>query len=226
VVNLIREIVLERLLVVEGRARKIDQRPDVVARVADKEREVRARFYYRTKLRPAAAMTDSEARAYYDSHPAEFQQGERRRFAALSTAEVEVARDIQKQLEAGGTLSDVKARLMGRDPTLTGTGERGTDPLTYGESPVLDPILFALPLHGVSGPIPDEGRWTVAKVLEILPARVIPFDEAAQTMRQKSAAARTDALLKANVDEARPRYPVKVDEGALRRVRLKAPAGW
>jgi hypothetical protein len=224
VVNLTREISIERLLVIEARARKIDQRPEIRVRVADKEREVRARFFYRTQIRPAASFTDSQVRDYYDSHSAEFHEGERRRFAALNTAESDLAREIQQQLQTGLKVSEVKARLIGRDPTLTGTGDKGTDLMTFGQSPALDGVLFALPKDGVSSPIQVGARWTVAKVLEIEPARTIPFDEAALIIRRRTDPARADSLLKVKIDEARPGFRVQVSEEALRKVRLKAPA--
>jgi len=97
--------------------------------------------------------------------------------------------------------------------------------MTYGQSPMLDNVLFALPKDGVSEPIAVEGRWTVAKVIEILPERTIPFEEAAAGIRARSAGARADSLLKVKVNEARPGYPVQAHEEALQRVRLRSPAG-
>ena len=225
VVNLVRAIVIERLEIAEARARKIDQRPEIRARLAEKEREVRARFFFRTKIRPEAALTPTQIRSYYDSHPAEFHQGERRRFVAISTADSNLAREIPPLLREGGKVSEVRKSLLGRDPSLTTSGDRGTDPMAYGQSPLLDGVLFALPKDGVSEPIAVEGRWTVARVLEILPERTIPFEEAAAGIRARSAGARADSLLKVKIDEARPGYPVQVHEEALRRVRLRAPAG-
>ncbi len=226
VMNLIRAIVIERLEIAEARARKIDQRPEIRAQIADKEREVRARFFFRTKIRPEAALADSQVRSYYDAHLAEFHQGERRRFVAISAADIDLAREIPALLREGLKVSEVRTRLLGRDPTLTtASGDRGTDPMTYGQSPLLDGVLFALPQDGVSEPIAVAGRWTVAKVVEILPERTIPFEEAAGGIRARSAKARADSLLKVKVDEARPGYPVRVHEEALQRVRLRSPAG-
>jgi hypothetical protein len=223
VVEIIRGLVLERLVILEARARKIDQRPEIRALLADKEREVRARYYFRTKIRPAARLSETALRAYYDSHPAEFHQSERRRFVALNTSDTGLAGEIQKQLQAGLAPSEIKTRLGGRDQSLTLTGDKGTNPMEYGQSPMLDSVLFALPKGGVSGPIPVEGRWTVAKVVEILPERNIPFEEAMSTIRQKTTPARADSMVKAGIDEARPRYPVKIFEEALRKVRLAPP---
>ncbi len=225
VMNLIRSIVIERLEISEARDRKIDQRPEIRAQIAEKEREVRARFFFRTKIRPEAALTDSQVRSYYDSRPAEFRQGERRRFVAISSAESDLAREIPPLLREGLKVSEVRKRLLGRDPTLTTSGDRGTDLLTYGQSPLLDSVLFGLPKDGVSEPIAVEGRWTVAKVLEILPERTVPFEEAAVGIRARSSTARADSLLKVKINEARPGYPVQVHEEALRHVRLRSPAG-
>jgi hypothetical protein len=226
VMKLVRKIVIERLEILEARARKIDQRPDILAQLAGKEREVRARFYYRTKIRPEAALTDDQVRGYYDSHPAEFHQGERRRFVAISAADKDLALEIPPMLREGLKVSEVRKRLLGRDPTLTtASGDKGTAPMTYGQSPLLDSFLFALPPDGVSEPIPVEGRWTVAKVVEILPERTIPFEEAAPGIRASNSGARADSLLKSKIDAARPSYPVQVHEAALRQVRPRPPIG-
>jgi parvulin-like peptidyl-prolyl isomerase len=225
VMNLIRKIVVERLEITDARARKIDQRPDIRTQIAEKEREVRARFWFRTRIRPAAALPDSQVRSYYDSHPEEFRQGERRRFVAISAADSGLAREIPALLREGIRVSEVRKRLLGRDASLTTSGDRGTDLLVYGQSPMLDPVIFALPKDGVSEPIPVEGRWTVAKVVEILPPRTIPFEEAQSGIRARGIGARLDSLLKAKIDEARPGYPVQVREEALGKVRLRAPVG-
>jgi hypothetical protein len=225
VTKLIRAIVIERLEIAEALARKIDQRPEILAQVAEKEREIRTRFFFRTKIRPEAALTDSQVRSYYDSHPAEFRQGERRRFVAISAADSGLAREIQPLLREGLKVSEVRKRFLERDPSLATSGDRGTEFMTYGQSPLLDGVIFALPKDGVSEPIAVGGRWTVARVLEILPERTIPFEEAKLDIRSRTAGARADSLLKVKIDEARPGYPVQVHEEALRRVRLRAPAG-
>jgi parvulin-like peptidyl-prolyl isomerase len=225
VMKLIRAIVIERLEILEARARKIEQRPEIREQIAEEERDVRARFFFRTKIRLEVTPSAAQARAYYDSHPGEFHQGERRRFVAISAAESDLAREIPPLLREGLNVSEVRKRLLGRDPSLTTSGDRGTEPLTNGQSPMLDGVLFALPWNGVSEPIAVEGRWTVAKVVEILPERTIPFEEVAAGIRARSTGARADSLLKAKVNEARPGYPVQVHEEALRQVRLRPPAG-
>jgi peptidyl-prolyl cis-trans isomerase C len=225
VTKLIRSIVIERLEIAEALARKIDQRPEILAQIAEREREIRSRFFFRTKIRPEAALTDSQVRSYYDSHPAEFRQGERRRFVAISAADSGLAREIQSLLREGLKVSEVRKRFLGRDPSLASSGDRGTDLMTYGQSPLLDNVIFALPKDGVSEPIAVGGRWTVARVVEILPERTVPFEEAMLGIRSRSAGARADSLLKVKIDEVRPGYPVQLHEEALRRVRFRAPAG-
>lgn len=221
--NLIRELVLERLEIQEAVARRIGERPEIRARAAEEERKIRARFWYRTRLRPQTQFTPEEARAYYDAHPEEFQEPEKRRFVALNTASRAVAEQIRERFARGESPTAIKAALASADATLTGTGDRGTPMMSYGQSPLLDAILFRLPAAGVSTPIPVQGRYTVARVEEIAPAWKKSYEEVAQQIQQRTSTARTDALLREKIEAARPRFPVQVDWQVLDRVRPSEP---
>ena len=221
--RLVRELVLERLEILEAQNRGIAERPEIRQRLTEEERKIRARYWYRTRLRPQTRFSPEEARAYFETHPDEFQEPEKRRFVALNTAGRELAAEIRTRLARGETPSAIRAALSASDASLQGTGDRGTPLMTYGQSPLLDEVLFRLPAGGVSHPIPVQGRFTVARVEEIVPAWKKSFAEVEEEILQRTSAARTDEILQAKIDEARPRYPIRVDWSVVDRVRTTPP---
>jgi hypothetical protein len=221
--GLIRELVLERLEVGEAEKRRYAERPEVQALLREKEGEIRARYFFRTRLRPRAKPSPEEVRAYYDEHPEEFHLPEQRRFLALASSSLETARRIREMFLAGKPPTEIRSLLLNEDPGLTGTGDSGTPLYARGQSPALDPFLFRLPLGGVSEPIPFEGRHTVAKVAEIVPGKSTPFEEVSENLSVRLNTQRTEALQRSLVEEGRVSFPVRIDEQALRRLRFERP---
>jgi len=221
--GLIRALVLERLEIWEAEARGLDKDPEVQALIREQADEVRTRFYYRTRLRPQARPDSATVRAYYASHPEEFSEPEKRRFLAINAGTHAVALRARDLLREGKTPTVVKSMLLAEDATVSGTGDQGTPPYANGQSPLLDPYLFKLGLNGVSEPIPVGDRYTVAKVVEIIPAAIKSLEEASPAIVNRETIARADSLFAAQVAQARAEFPVRINEEALQQVRVRRP---
>ncbi len=223
--NLLRELVLERFELREALARKIDQRPEIKEMLAAHLREVKGRQFNRNEVRAKVRPTDEEMRAYYDSHLPEFAEQERRRFVAINLNDRGKAQRAAELLRAGKSTEEVRVTVAAADTSWKSTGDAGTPLLTYGRSPLLDDVIFRLPLNGVSDPIPVGNGYTVAKVIELLPFRQKPFDEVKITIQTGMVDKRVGARLKELLDEGRKRHPVTIDWEAVDRARLRAPEG-
>ena len=221
--GVIRTLVLERLENREARARHIDRIPAVARELSQIERDVRRRVFYRTQVRARAHPSDQLCLAYYNAHLKDYVNAERRRFVGMNSASWDNAIKAREMLLAGRSIDDVTKTIAPQDTTYHTTGVKGTDFLTYGQSPLLDRFVFALPLGGVSDPIPVIDRFTVAKVVEITPARQRPFDEVKNDIAATIGGARQDSIVKVILAEGRRSNSTTVNWDVARRV-LSPPA--
>jgi len=217
--GIIRALVLERLEIREARARGIDQLPAVVAEVEQREKEVRGRVFYRTFVRARARPEMDVVRRFYDAHQEDYQEPERRRFVAINSAVWDNAVRASEMLRAGRGVDEV-ASALAADTTLKSTGSAGTNLLTYGQSPLLDRFLFRLPAGGVSDPIRVGGSFTVAKVVEIQPARLKPFEEVSTSIQAMIGSTRADSILAILKEESREKHPVRIDWSVVRQLKI------
>lgn len=221
--NLIRSLLIEELEVRDAYANKADTWPELIRHI-DYEREViRDRVFFRTRIRAKAALSNEEGIAYYEAHKAEYQEPEQRRFVGVNSARWENALKAGDLLRAGKTPEEIRSALSPSDSTIQITSSAGTGLLKQGDSPLLDRFIFKLPLHGVSDPIPVGYTFTVAKVVEILPARTRTVEEAAPEIAASIGTARFDSVKAVYVADARQKYPVEIHWDVVRRARLQMP---
>lgn len=222
--ELIRELVLERLEIREAREHKFDQSPEYLASVGGRIEDARVRQFRRRRVVETPEPTEAELRAAFQKRLSEYSTPERRRFQAIGSADLATAAEISRLLRAGESVAAIEARFAARDTSFQSTGEAGTPPFLRGQSPMLDEVLFALPTGGVSDPIDIGGRYTVARVLEIVPYEERSFESVREELVNKVRAELAEVRLRQMMVEARQEFPVQVDEAALQRVRLRRPS--
>lgn len=219
--TLIREYALEQLEVREAKARHMETRPAVIEAMADRLRDVRTRQYLRNTVRPTLRPSEEELRGYYRTHMSSFSTPEKRRFVAVNFADRNRALAARQLILQGKTPEELATTLAAADTSFKTTGSGGTPALSYGSSPLLDDVLFKLPLNAVSEPIPVGNSWTVAKVVEIEPYQETSFEEARTTIQVKVVEQRLPATVKEIVAKERAQVDVRIDRSALRTVRLR-----
>lgn len=220
---LLKELALERFEIREAQARKIDQRPEVKARIEAHLREVKVRQWNRNVVRAKLRPTEEELRAYYDAHASDYAQAEARRFVAINLGNPSSAARAAALLRSGKSCAEIQREVAPSDTSWKSTGDAGTPWLTYGRSPLLDDTLFRLPLGGVSDPIAVGPSYTVAKVAEIRPFAQKSFDEVKVSIQMKMVDQRVDGYLRELLAQAREANPVTIDWKVVDRVRLKPP---
>lgn len=221
---LVRNLLLEELEITEAQTLGAASWPEVTRHVAEKREEIRDRVFYRTRVRYRAAVSEAQCRAYYEAHRSEHMEPERRRFIGVNSARWESALKAGDLLRGGKSPEEVFDALAQSDTTVQITASHGTELLAFGQSPLLDRFLFKLPLNGVSDPIPVGYTFTVAKVVEILPARTKDFDEAKEAIQSKLAGAREDSVKALVLADARQKYPVTIHWDVIRKARPTPPA--
>ncbi|WP_207061203.1 nitrogen fixation protein NifM [Motiliproteus sp. SC1-56] len=169
------------------------------------ERQLRVELALERQAASVDPVSNVEARAYYDAHPARFRRPEQRQarhiLVTVNPAYPEnqraavVARleRIREEVAAAPTRFDTLARRHSECPTALKGGEMGW--LPRGQLfPAIDAVLFALDVDRVSAPIETEVGLHLVQCTAIRPETLRPFDEVAPVVIEKlTAAARQQA---------------------------------
>jgi len=170
------------------------------------ERGVVRRIIMQRDIQPKIEATDSELRAEYEKLKAtEFTKP-----ATVTLQEILVkedgggaalAREVAEKAKAGedfGTL----ARTHSAAPSRANGGDIGQ--LAQGEiNPDLEKVAFALPVGGVSDPLPVEGGYRVIKVTAKTSGSTTPYEAAKDKVHDRLMMARFEKAYEAYMQELR-----------------------
>jgi peptidyl-prolyl cis-trans isomerase C len=233
---LLDEMIGAELLAAEARRRGLDREPMVQARVRQAMRDALLAEVHR-KVPGPEEIPEEAVRAYYGKHRADFFTPERRRLSAVVTRERGVAEQVLEK--ARGTDSETWGRLVERYSVrpdandATDAGLRGdlgfvAEAVKDSESGVPAAVRAAAFQIGKQGDVFDgvidaEGEFYVIRLVAKVEAGHRAYAEAERSIRvtlSQRALREAEAALEA---ELRKKYPVEIDEAALKQVR--APAG-
>lgn len=149
----------------------------------------------------------------YRDRPDELDLPERVRLRQVLTETREQARAAAAELAAGAEFADV-ARRYSEDPSAPYGGLQGElarDDLPEGFAEV----IFELEPGKPSRIVEADYGFHIFLVTDRLPARVVPFEEAAPALAERIRKERARSWLDGLVEEARSRYTVRVYERNL-----------
>jgi peptidyl-prolyl cis-trans isomerase D len=133
------------------------------------------------------SVDESEARKYYDSHPDEFREAERRdasHILIMAPAEDQKARETAKK-KAEGLLAELRAhperfadiaRKSSQDP---GSAEKGGELGSFPRGVMVQPFeaaVFSMREREIRGPVETEFGYHIIRLNSIVPGTQIGFD--------------------------------------------------
>lgn len=238
-----RKLLLDEMIDVELLAREaerqgIDKEPETQAYLRQLMREEVLR-----QLRDAQPRADqvpaSEVRSYYEAHPEEFADPERRRVAVIALKDEKTAQAVLEEVQGAdgkrwGTVARARSVLpkategtpleFEGDLGLTSSNEaeRGQNVRVPKE---VREALFTIDEPGAVHPkvVPAEGRFYVVRLLSKSPARQRTLEEADTVIRVRLVKQRVEQAERALEEELRKKYPVTIDEAALAQLKLPEP---
>ena len=233
--QLLDEIIRVELLAQEARRRGLDRDPRTVERIRQVLRdEVLTRL--RMKLPGPEAIPEGEVRAYYDQHRGEFFEPERRRVAHIELRDEKRAQQVlEEALEASpeqwGQLvhrysldradpgsGSQPSELAGDLGIVSREGERGDNAKV--PEPLRRAVFEIEQVGGVYGQVVAVGkRFHVVRLTGKTDARQRDYVDAQRSIRVTLGQQRIRAAEAKLESELRGRFPVKVDEAALARVK-------
>lgn len=237
--QLLEELIDLELLAEEARRRGLDQQPETQERVRQMLRD-ELLSQIRAGVPPPEAISEADARQYYEAHRDEFREPERRRVAHIALAgENEAKAVLEKALRASpsewGKLVAEKSRDAKTKPSpdlpeeLAGDlGIVGPPGHPRGENPrVPEPLRAAVfeieEVGGVLGrPVAAGKTFHVVRLTGKTEARDRSFADAERSIRVALVQARIREREAELELELKKKYPITIDEQQLAKIPLPA----
>ncbi len=224
VLQLTRELMLDRIERAEAWAKGYDKLPDL-AWAGQKARQlIHTRQFYMRKIASQTRPSMARARAWYETHGREYYQPGRRRCLQVITSTWDAALAAQKLLEQTRRPEEALAAVQRALPDAQVSPPVG---IAIVESEPASPIVqqvFRLKVGQVLDPMPVPSGFVVLRLEEDAPGRTPAFEEVAEKVTDKLGEQSADSLFKAVLTQRRAVTPVRIDERVLRRVKFAAPA--
>jgi parvulin-like peptidyl-prolyl isomerase len=171
------------------------------------------RIMMEREIRPKIEATEAEMRAEYERlKPTEFTKPATVTLQEILVSEqaggLALARQIVEKVRAGEDVATL-ARSYSSAPSRAHGGDIGE--LAQGEiDPDLGKVAFALPVGGVSDPLPVEGGYRIIKVTAKTSGSVTPYEAAKEKVRDQIMSARFQKAYDAYMEELRKNASIEL----------------
>lgn len=189
----------EGLVLNDVKAKKIDQQPDVVARLEQARRQILTDAYVTASV-PVSSIpesTDAELHQVYENNKATLMGPRQFRLAQIYIA-LDPNADAAAQQAAEAKKNAVVAKLKNKGTDFAAVAKTDSDQADSaakgGElplqpentlAPALRPIIAGLAKGAISEPIRLGDGWHILKLIDIIPPKQLTFEEVKQQINQK-----------------------------------------
>jgi parvulin-like peptidyl-prolyl isomerase len=136
------------------------------------------------KVTKDVKVSDSDAKAYYDSHKSQYSQPESRDVRHILVNSKSLADRLYAQLKAGADFATL-AKKYSKDPGSAPQGGKLT--ISKGQTvPEFDKTAFSLKTNELSQPVHTQYGWHIIQALSaVRPAKQTPFAQVKATIEQQ-----------------------------------------
>jgi peptidyl-prolyl cis-trans isomerase C len=214
------------LIAQEARDKKLDQDPEIQAKIEDIMNAILAQEFLHREIEGKVKMTDDEIENYYKGHKDEFTNPEsvKARHILLKVPEGadekawkeagSKAKDIKKKLKDGEDFAEL-AKKYSDDP---GSKNKGGDLgfFTRGRMvPEFESAAFSLKPGELSDPVKTEFGYHIIEVKEKRAASTKTLQEVQAQIRQTLQREKQQQLQDELIKKLKAKYPVKINKDLL-----------
>ncbi len=207
------ELITRELLMQEARRQGLDQNDDIRDRTQRYKEQLILDELLKERLREKVELTPAELAAYYDKHANELLAPLKVQVSQMLLSNLPAARDLKKQVEAGGDFAKFAQRYSIDQKTKAKGGDLGP----YGKSvldPDVDAVVHTLKPGVVSEPIKTEAGYYLVKVSP-LDQETIQADFATrERLRQELLADKRRKRFEDVINDIRMKATVRLAEGS------------
>jgi peptidyl-prolyl cis-trans isomerase C len=219
--QLLDRLVEERIWMRDAEAAGVTKRPDLLLQIEAQKRDLLIRTRVNEVMAQNAPPSDSEAKAYYDTHLDEWKTPAN---VTLRHIQLKTQADAKRVLllaRARGADWDKLAKVNSTD-TLTrnnggslGTTTREGALAGLGMQPALAESAMTLQVGKIGGPWKTEHGWHVVKVDNVHPESVREFDQVRSFIVRQIGQERTQHYYQDQIARMKAQYKVTPDSNAI-----------
>jgi parvulin-like peptidyl-prolyl isomerase len=211
----LRAVLNEPLVVLEARARKLAEQPDVVRLVARYRENVMEGLLFSEHILREVTVTDEDTRKYYDAHKEEFVEPEQRHVAHILVATEQEATALREKIAVGADFGQL-ARKSSRDAaTAILDGKLGW--ITPEKVPPAFKSVLTMKPGEVSKPLKSEHGWHLILVSDIKPQRQKALDEVLDAVQKNARLAKERTVKDFWLKKLRAAAKVQLDDAAIKK---------
>jgi peptidylprolyl isomerase len=226
--QLVRQMLVQQLVLKEAMAKKWDQQPAVIARMDRLRDNVVFETYLESVSQPPADYPNAtELQGAYDANRTAFMAQREFHVAQIFVA---APRDAAKTVEeaARKKLEKIERRLRVRRPDFAAVAAAESDDSATAKQggmlpwlpesqikPEIRSVVFGLAKDAISEPIRLDDGWHILKLLDTRPAHTRPLAEVKDQLTERLRAERAEQLRRAYLTKLLERQPVAINELGL-----------
>jgi peptidyl-prolyl cis-trans isomerase C len=175
-------VVNQKLLYSEASKLNLDKEAAVQKQIEEARKEIIIKEFLRKEVEDKVAVSDEDAKKYYDANKDKFKDGEKVKvFHILVETEAE-ANDILAKLNGGADFAAL-AKEKSKCPSKEKGGELGL--ISRGQTvPEFENAAFALQPGQLSAVVKSQFGYHIIKITEKQPEKVLSFDEVKDQLKQ------------------------------------------
>jgi peptidyl-prolyl cis-trans isomerase C len=214
------EIVMNDLITIELEETGVENEPEVARWLKSKKEQFMVDKLYQDLVDGQTELTDNEIKQYYDDNTEQFRRPEERRFTAIVAGDRAAASKARSELIAGRNAEAVRKEFSMPDEAQNlGLNDRF---FAKGQQAEVDAHGFDLARVGdVSDVFESPDGWTVLKLVERRPDRILPYDEAKEDIKHMLKSIRNEERLNELLTKWKGEYNIEIYEKNLMKADLK-----
>ena len=210
----IRATINDPLAILEARARKYNDDPDIAEMIAKYREVMMENALFRGHVLKDITVSDDEIAKYYNDHKSEFVDPEQRHVAHILVPTEKEASDIYEKLKGGADFAQLARKYSMDAETALYDGKLGW--ITEEKVPPPFREVLKLETGAISKPIKSDHGWHIIQVSEIKPKRQQALDEVKDRAKAKALAAKEQSVQSFWLEKLRAAAKVTIDEKAIR----------
>ncbi len=220
----LKDCLFNALCAAEGKRRGIDKEPDIADILRDREEKLRVTRLYIEEIEESVGVSDEDYRAFFEEHRDEFAEPEAWSVQLIGVRDSTLAAAVVQEWAGGAEFNPLVARCHARDSLGVNSPEDGLRLFDTPDAAAWVGAVRGLEIGAVGGPAFMDGLYYAVRLRDHTPSRPRSYDEAFDSVRFGTEAEKKEARLKQLLDDGKKRFPVVVNERALRGVKLSAPS--
>jgi parvulin-like peptidyl-prolyl isomerase len=214
------EVVMNELVGDAMASSDIENHPEVADLLKRKREQFMIEKLYQDLIEKETQVNNDEMQQYYNDNVEQFRRPEQRRFGYIVTGDKDTADEAYQALRAGQSWDRVHDRFnVKNEYNMDDPSERF---VKKGEVAELDDHGFTLEKVGdYSEPYQTSNGWTLVKLLERQPERILSFQEAQPDVTRYLKSIKNEKKLNDLLDKWRSEISITVYDNNLKKAELQ-----